>query len=207
MRTSRGPGCTVGRAAWLCWLICASSAHAEDGYDLWLRYHPIEAPWAARYRNFATEVVAAPGAGVAAQELMRGMAGLLAVTPIRASRITRDGAILLSTPGSGADLGPPPADLKSLGREGYVIRSITVDGHRATLIAANSNVGALYGAFGLLRLMQTRQPLQALNLRESPRITQRILNHWDNLDGTIERGYAGASIARRHGNLDPLAAG
>jgi alpha-glucuronidase len=194
VRTSRGPGCTVGRAAWLCWLICASSAHAEDGYDLWLRYHPIEAPWAARYRNFATEVVAAPGAGVAAQELMRGMAGLLAVTPIRASRITRDGAILLSTPGSGADLGPPPADLKSLGREGYVIRSITVDGHRATLIAANSNVGALYGAFGLLRLMQTRQPLQALNLRESPRITQRILNHWDNLDGTIERGYAGASI-------------
>jgi alpha-glucuronidase len=194
VRTSRERAWTLGRAAWVCWLICVSSAHAEDGYDLWLRYHPIEAPWSARYRNFATQVVATPGASVAAQELMRGMAGLLAVTPIRASRITRDGAIVLSTPGSAADLGPPPADLKSLGREGYVIRSITLDGHRATLIAANSNVGALYGAFGLLRLMQTRQPLQALNLRESPRITHRILNHWDNLDGTIERGYAGASI-------------
>jgi len=195
VRTSRQQARASRHAAWVCLLICASSAHAEDGYDLWLRYHPIEAPWAARYRNFASEVVAAPGASVAAQELMRGIAGLLAVVPNRAGRITRDGAIVLSTPASGApDLAAPAADLKSLGVEGYLIRSITLNGHRATLIAANSNVGLLYGAFGLLRMMQTRQPLQALNIRESPRIPHRILNHWDNLDGTIERGYAGASI-------------
>ena len=61
------------RAACLCLLVCAVSAHAEDGYDLWLRYRPIEAPWAAQYRSFATEVVAAPAASIAAQELMRGM--------------------------------------------------------------------------------------------------------------------------------------
>ena len=81
-----------------------------------------------------------------------------------------------------------------MGREGYLIRSIRVHGHRATLIAANSNTGVLYGAFGLLRLMQTRQSVDAVNLRESPRIQHRILDHWDNLDGTVERGYAGASI-------------
>ncbi|HSZ08801.1 MAG TPA: alpha-glucuronidase family glycosyl hydrolase [Steroidobacteraceae bacterium] len=182
------------RAAWVCLLVCAASAHAEDGYDLWLRYRPIEAPWAARYRSFATEVVAAPGASMAEQELMRGIAGLLAAVPGRASRITRDGAIVLRTPGSPADLGAPLPDLAALGSEGYLIRSIQVNGHRATLIAANSNVGVLYGAFGLLRLMQMRQPLQSLNLRESPRIPHRILDHWDNLDGTVERGYAGASI-------------
>jgi alpha-glucuronidase len=182
------------RAVWVCLLVCAASAHAEDGYDLWLRYRPIEAPWAARYRSFATEVVAAPGASTAAQELMRGMAGLLAVTPSRASRITRDGAIVLRTPDSSSDLGVSLPDLKASGGEGYLIRSIKVNGHRATLIAANSNIGVLYGAFGFLRLLQTREPLQALNLRESPRIPHRILNHWDNLDGTIERGYAGASI-------------
>jgi alpha-glucuronidase len=182
------------RAAWLCLLICAGSAHAEDGHDLWLRYRPVEAPWAARYRSFATEVVADPGAQFAAQELLRAMAGLLSVTPSEASRVTRNGAIVLRTPGSRANLGVPPADLKGLGNEGYLIRSIEVNGHRATLIAANSNIGVLYGAFGFLRLVQTRQPLQALNLRELPRIPHRILNHWDNLDGTIERGYAGASI-------------
>jgi alpha-glucuronidase len=182
------------RVACVCLLICAASAHAEDGYDLWLRYRPIEAPWAARYRSFASEVVADPGAKLAAQELTRGMAGLLSITPSRATRITRDGAIVLRTPGSWANLGVPPADLEVLGSEGYLIRSIKVNGHRATLIAANSNIGLLYGAFGFLRLMQTRQPLQALNLRESPRAPHRILNHWDNLDGTIERGYAGTSI-------------
>jgi alpha-glucuronidase len=197
----------VRRAAWaVCLVISAASAHAEDGYDLWLRYRPVEAPWAMRYRSFATEVVSAPGANLAAQELLRGMAGLLAVTPVAANRITRDGAIVLRTSGAAADLGAPLAELKTLGSEGYLIRSIRVNGHRATLIAANSNIGLLYGAFGYLRLMQTRQSLEALDLRESPRIPHRILDHWDNLDGTIERGYAGASIwdwQKLPGYLDP----
>jgi alpha-glucuronidase len=175
-------------------LLCAANAHAEDGYDLWLRDRAVEAPWAVRYRSFATEVVAAPGAKTAAQELQRGVAGLLTDTPAVSSRITRDGAIVLRTPGSSPDPGAPLADLKALGPEGYLIRSIKVHGHRATLIAANSNIGVLYGVFAFLRLMQTRQPLEALDLRESPRIPHRILNHWDNLDGTIERGYGGASI-------------
>ena len=175
-------------------LVCAASARAEDGYDLWLRYRPVEPSWAMRYRSFAAEVVAAPGTELAARELLRGMAGLLRVTPSLAGRITRDGAIVLGAPGSSDNLGAPPDDLKALGSEGYWIRSIRANGHRATLIAANSNIGLLYGAFGLLRLMQTRQPLEAVDLRESPRLPHRILNHWDNLDGTIERGYAGASI-------------
>ena len=94
----------VRRAAWaVCLVISAASAHAEDGYDLWLRYRPVEAPWAMRYRSFATEVVSAPGANLAAQELLRGMAGLLAVTPVAANRITRDGAIVLRTSGAAAD--------------------------------------------------------------------------------------------------------
>jgi alpha-glucuronidase len=186
------PGIAV--RCFVCLLVCTVSAQAEDGYDLWLRYRPIEAPQAAVYRSFATEVVAAPGASLAARELLRGMTGLLMVTPSVTSRITRDGAIVLQPPGAAAGLGAPPKDLATLGSDGYLIRSITVDGHRATLIAANSKIGLLYGAFGFLRLMQTRRPLEVLDLRESPRMPHRILNHWDNLDGTIERGYAGASI-------------
>jgi len=52
----------------------------------------------------------------------------------------------------------------------------------------------LYGAFAFLRLIQTHQPIDALDIVESPRLRHRILDHWDNLDGTIERGYAGASL-------------
>jgi alpha-glucuronidase len=95
--------------AWASLLLCAASAHAEDGYDLWLRYRPVEAPWAVRYRSFATEVVAAPGGDLASRELQRGVAGLLAVTPGVASRITRDGAIVLGTPGAASEFGTPPA--------------------------------------------------------------------------------------------------
>ncbi len=184
----------IGVRCFVCLLACAASAHAEDGYDLWLRYRPVEAPWAARYRSVAAEVVAAPGADTAAQELLRGMTGLLGVTPPSASRVTRNGAIVLMNPGAAADGGMPVADLVALGPEGYLIRSIQVHGHRATLIAANSNIGVLYGVFDFLRLMQTRQPLEALDVRESPRLAHRILDHWDNLDETVERGYAGASI-------------
>ena len=85
-------------------------------------------------------------------------------------------------------------DTRKLGREGYLIRSVVVDGHAATAIVANQDVGVLYGAFHFLRLLQTRQSSAALDVREAPRVQLRVLNHWDNLDGHVERGYAGASI-------------
>src|SRR5690606_14858715 len=61
-------------------------------------------------------------------------------------------------------------------------------------IAANEDSGVLYGAFHFLRLLQTRQPLDKLDIREAPSVRHRMLNHWDNLDRHVERGYAGQSI-------------
>jgi alpha-glucuronidase len=55
-------------------------------------------------------------------------------------------------------------------------------------------VGALYGTFHFLRLLQTLQPIDTLDVSEKPRLGLRIIDHWDNLDGTIERGYAGRSL-------------
>ena len=191
---------TLARLALVGLLSCAS-ARAEDGYDLWLRYQPIEAPWGARYRGFATELVAAHGTAETAQrELARAIRGLLGSAPVAANRVSRDGAIVLGTANSAllsevqAPVGEPRLDLQGLGAEGYLIRSARLHGHRVTLIAANGDLGLLYGSFHLLRLMQTRQPLAQLKVRESPGVQQRVLDHWDNLDGTVERGYAGASI-------------
>jgi alpha-glucuronidase len=62
------------------------------------------------------------------------------------------------------------------------------------VIASAGELGALYGAFHLLRLLQDGRPLSELDVSEAPRIRRRLLNHWDNLDGTIERGYAGSSL-------------
>ena len=60
-------------------------------------------------------------------------------------------------------------------------------------IIASSSIGILYGAYDLLRLQETGN-LSHLSKTENPAVNLRILNHWDNLDGSIERGYAGKSI-------------
>jgi alpha-glucuronidase len=85
-------------------------------------------------------------------------------------------------------------DLSALGEEGFVIRSVRIAKHPTTVIAAKTEVGALYGAFHFLRLIQTGQPIARLDIREQPALQLRLMNHWDNLNGTIERGYAGRSM-------------
>lgn len=84
--------------------------------------------------------------------------------------------------------------LKDVGNEGFIIRSIKRNGKKITVVAANTHNGLLYGIFCLLRLIQTDQFSTSLNISEKPSYNLRLLNHWDNLDGTVERGYAGHSI-------------
>ena len=84
--------------------------------------------------------------------------------------------------------------LARVGDQGYLIRTGAINGRTATIIASSSEVGALYGAYHFLRLIQTRQPIASLDLEQRPRLDRRLLNHWDNLDGSIERGYAGRSL-------------
>lgn len=62
------------------------------------------------------------------------------------------------------------------------------------VIAAPDDAGMLYGAFELIRQMQMDAPLKGMNLRKEPSMPLRMLNHWDNMDGSIERGYSGESF-------------
>jgi alpha-glucuronidase len=79
---------------------------------------------------------------------------------------------------------------KGMGKDAYTIKSQ----NGKTVIAASSDAGLLYGAFHLLRLQQTGQQTTALDISEQPAYELRILNHWDNPNGTVERGFAGPSI-------------
>ncbi len=177
----------------------ARALPAEDGYRLWLRYVPVTGDWLSRYRAGATELVgadASPTLRAAHAELVRGLTGLLGAQPQAASSVTRDGAIVFGTPRSSVLVKMLPLDLEQAGAEGYLIRTVTIDGRRVTVIAANSDIGVLYGAFGFLRLLQTRAPIDHLDIATSPKISRRVLDHWDNLNGTVERGYAGDSLWR-----------
>ncbi|TWT21406.1 alpha-glucuronidase [Luteimonas marina] len=196
----RRPGGRLPLFAFACWLaalLCLPAAQAEDGHDLWLRHAPVESGAAGDYRARLVQLVAPEATAtqrVARDELLRGLGGLLGASPAVSNAPDRDGALILGTPASSPRIAKLGLDLDGLGAEGYLIRSLSVDGHTATVVAANSDVGALYGAFHLLRLLQTRQPIDALDLRTSPKVALRVLNHWDNLDRHVERGYAGQSI-------------
>ncbi len=177
-----------------------ASARAETGYDLWLRYVRVDDPiQRAAYRRAATAIVVPRGSETGeaiAAELTRGLGGLLGIAVARVDHPRSAGAVIVGTPSTSklvAALGWTAA-LAPLGHEGYVIRSTTVGGRAATVIASAGETGAMYGSFHLLRLIQTRQPIDHLDIAERPRLARRLLNHWDNLDGSIERGYAGRSL-------------
>jgi alpha-glucuronidase len=170
---------------------------AEDGYRLWLRYVPADGT--GRYRRSIRQIVAegsSPTTEVTRTELSRALAAMLGSQVPTSQQTIQDGALLVGTPGNSAAIRGLgwAADLANAGPEGFVIRSARVTNRRVTAIASQGEVGALYGAFHFLRLMQTAQPIDRLNVTERPRVQLRMLNHWDNLNGTIERGYAGNSL-------------
>ena len=79
---------------------------------------------------------------------------------------------------------------RRLGKEGYTIR--TSEGK--TVLEAATEQGLLYATYHLLRLQAEGADCTRLDIREKPTFDIRVLNHWDNLDGTVERGYAGRSL-------------
>ena len=162
----------------------ASVARAEDGYDLWLRYRPLPAAQRPTVRSVAA-VADTPTLKVARDELERGLGGL-----VGGAQALDGPTILLGTPMSSPVVASMNLPLKGAGDEGYVIRTVGA----TTVIAANSDVGVLYGVFHYLRLVQTGQGVDKLDILSAPKINHRLLNHWDNLDGSVERGYAGASL-------------
>jgi alpha-glucuronidase len=188
------------RLIFACLLLAGSAAalRAEDGYRLWLRYDLIRNPSRlAEYRSAFTHIVV-PGNSstleAARRELSLALPGLLGVG-IAVRSNAGAGALLAGTPRSSPEIARLRLnELEQLGREGYLIRATRIGGKPVTIIAANTDVGVLYGTFAFLRQLQTESSLRGIERSSRPRIQLRVLNHWDNLDGSVERGYAGWSL-------------
>ncbi len=164
--------------------LISSAARAEDGYDLWLRYRPLAAAQRPAIRAVAP-VADTPTLKIARAELQRGLDSLVGGAPVL------DGpSIVLGTPSSSPAVAALNLPLKAAGDEGYLIRTVG----KTTVIAANNDIGVLYGVFHYLRLVQTGRGVDKLDILSAPKVNHRLLNHWDNLDGHVERGYAGASL-------------
>ncbi|WDH99671.1 alpha-glucuronidase family glycosyl hydrolase [Paenibacillus urinalis] len=85
---------------------------------------------------------------------------------------------------------------QELNKEGYVLKSFSDNSAaiNSLYVVGKTDKGLLYGTFHLLRLLQMGENLSELHIIENPKNQLRMMNHWDNMDGSIERGYAGRSI-------------
>ena len=179
-------------------LFMTLAARADDGYRLWLRYDALPAASAEKYRvNLKSIVVegSSPTLEAARSELETGLSGLLN-NKLPAAQNPESGALIIGTPKTSPLISALKLEkqLSALGGEGFIIRTLKIKNKSVTVIASTGETGALYGAFHFLRLIQTLQPIDKLNVAEKPLLQLRVLNHWDNLDRSVERGYAGKSL-------------
>jgi len=178
-------------------VIMTSLVYAESGYSLWLRYVAVpDTVLRNQYRTSATQIVVQGSSTTLtaiSSELKRGLDSLLTQNTPTSTTVTLDGAIVAGTPASSSIISGLGLTLDA-NKEAYRIVTMTVSGHSAMIIASQGEVGVLYGAFHLLRLLQTNKSVSTLDISEKPKIKRRLLNHWDNLAGSVERGYAGNTL-------------
>lgn len=179
-------------------------ADADDGYRLWLKYDPItdKAYLKECNRTFSGVMITgdSPVLRSSHDELIAGLEGMTGKQVNEVISIRGNGTLVAGTFQSSPVIASLLPDVKpgTTGEEGYIIRTVRMGGKRITVIASEGDRGVLYGVFHLLRLVSTRTPLTDLSIFEKPATGLRLLNHWDNLDRSVERGYAGQSIWNWH---------
>jgi len=170
-------------------------AHAEDGHDGWLRYARVSHPAAGQYAVLPREVVdlsATPVSRNAAAELSRGIASMLGNELTSVSSLPQADAFVLGTPSEVCRSSPDLCQQKKLSSDAFAVIRRSRSGHTYWLILGGTDRGILYGVFHVLEQIAAERPLRADT--ETPAAPIRWVNQWDNLDGSIERGYAGRSI-------------
>lgn len=178
----------------------AKKITAQEDYKLWLQYSKVaEAKLALGY---IPKIKCIVGLGnsetiqVAAKELQNGMLGMLGKRmPMNQNPDTENALVF----GSKSSLNQViqeylKNEFEQINNEGYIIKTIMINGKNQIIITAKTDVGVLYGVFYFLGIIQTSPSLESYNFVDSPKIKLRVLNHWDNLNGSVERGYAGSSL-------------
>ncbi|HWZ81871.1 MAG TPA: alpha-glucuronidase family glycosyl hydrolase [Terriglobales bacterium] len=202
---SRGPCRWYGLA--VAAILFAVPATAETGHEAWLRYARVSAP--PKSERYDGVVVAEESEVLrsAERELLRGMHQMWGLD-LRSERPgflkqpgTGFGAVIVLGTLTSIESYFPVARGTALQTDGYWLKATSVDGHPALLIAGANDRGVLYGVFALLRRIALQQTLDHLDEKQNPSAPIRWINQWDNLDGSIERGYGGRSIFFANGNV------
>ncbi|WP_297336996.1 alpha-glucuronidase family glycosyl hydrolase [Algoriphagus sp.] len=197
---------------YLCFLGMIGPSLAHDGYKLWLDYQPIEHP---ELNQTVSELFSGifffgknPSYQMIQNELELASQGFLNSAPtFRAERFESTKLWIGTREELSQFLGlEHQTKIKSLGAEGYWRGTIIHEGKNYYALIGNSAVATLYATFDLLKSIQSNTFDKNTEKTDFPKVKLRMLNHWDNLDRTVERGYAGFSIWDWHrlpGYVDP----
>ncbi|MGS2764718.1 alpha-glucuronidase family glycosyl hydrolase [Sinomicrobium sp. M5D2P9] len=177
-------------------LFATGTSVANNGYDLWLQYRKIEdSGILTGYTKHIRSVYMEEGSetlNVAREELSLGLGSLLDASIPFVDAQSADHSLVI---GKIRNLDSAiqkhlSEEVSRIGKDGFLITTF----QNRTIITANKDIGILYGVFHFLRQLQMHKSLKDVHILEVPKTDVRVLNHWDNLDRTVERGYAGASI-------------
>ena len=174
-------------------------SYPQKGYNLWLQYDRIENDNISKeyLKNLSDFITYGenPALQVASDELKMAHEGFFDKPFKKGISIAKNTLVL----GKKEDL--PSYVLPSLeqdydriNEEGYIIKRIKIGNTPLIVITGKTEVGVLYGTYRFIKELQLRNKIENIDIAESPKIRKRVLNHWDNLDRTVERGYAGFSI-------------
>lgn len=169
-------------------LFIGIKSKAEDGYKLWMRYEKIENQSLRKQYQIQNQFIYLPIKTATIQiiqnELNLACKGMMTMQPVFvADKSQATLAFMIDTTQS------------NITEEGF---KIYINAKKQINIIAKTEKGLLYGCFAYLRNMQMHKDLAALNIASSPSLHLRILNHWDNANRSVERGYAGISIFNWH---------
>jgi alpha-glucuronidase len=186
----------------LCFILIGfycSTSLAKDGYKLWLQYYPVNDPEGVAMLMENIHVAgSSPTLDILRKELVTAYQGYTGKETTTLGRQTQDEAMVLILKYDVLPDGWKEIEGEELGKEGFLILEKKMGDTSRFLITAGTDVGLLYGTFKWLQVLQGGNPLPEAGIKSVPKIEHRILNHWDNLNRTVERGYAGASIWNWH---------
>jgi len=162
----------------------------NPSYDCWLSYRRIENQDILKeYTGTFTDISVfgeSPVLVTAMKELEFGLERMLGKVPEYTGNA--DKGIILGLCGEIKILSEE--EISCIENEGYIVRYK----NGRIIISGKDDRGVLYGVFAFLRLLQLETPLSEINVVNNPSNRYRMINQWDNMDGSIERGYAGKSI-------------
>ncbi|MCH7396610.1 alpha-glucuronidase [Belliella sp. DSM 107340] len=181
-------------------IISTTVTNANDGYKLWLQYNQLENP--SEWQKDCFEQYKINGSSstldIIDDEIQKASMGFFQ----KVANQEQNNPKLIISKISDLDLKKFKLDatkITDLGSEGFFIQELVTDSQdKTTIVAANTDIGLLYGTFHLLQKIQKNEWIPIEGIFQSPKTQHRLLNHWDNLDRTVERGYSGFSIWNWH---------